>query len=212
MIIHISGAPGSGKTTLGKKLQKHFQKYKSKIMVKDLDDIFMKYMESKKSNRAIRKKYQEYLNKLLLKYKNTNKTIILVGLNKDMGHSNTFYNVYADYKFYIKIPIKKHMEQIFIRKGGVGGAIPGSYMSWLNWMQNRDPKILFNQLLENEKQVIKDLTKSLSGNLSLSKMKKEILIFDKLYETKNYTFLTSDKIYDKIIKLVQCLIGVKRRL
>ena len=34
-------------------------------------------------------------------------------------------------------------------------------------------------------------------------MKKDILKFDKLYETKHYTFLTSDKIYDKIIKLVQ---------
>ena len=202
MIIHISGAPGSGKTTLGKKLQKHFQKYKSKIIVKDLDNIFMRYEKSRATQKWNNKKYQEYLNKLLLKYKNANKTIILVGLNKDMGHSNTLYNVYADYKFYIKIPIKKHTKQAFIRE----------FAGWLNWMQNRDPKILFNQLLENEKQVIKDLTKSLSGNLSLSKMKKEILIFDKLYETKNYTFLTSVKIYNKIIKLVQCLIGVKHRL
>ena len=57
----------------------------------------MKYKKSRGTHKWNNKKYQEYLNKLLLKYKTANKTIILVGLNKDMGHSNTFYNVYADY-------------------------------------------------------------------------------------------------------------------
>lgn len=36
LIIHISGASGSGKTTLGNKLKEHF---KSKIVVKDLDNL-----------------------------------------------------------------------------------------------------------------------------------------------------------------------------
>jgi len=36
LIIHISGASGSGKTTLGNKLKEHF---KSKIVVKDLDEL-----------------------------------------------------------------------------------------------------------------------------------------------------------------------------
>ena len=59
MIIHISGAPGSGKTTLGEELQKHFQKYKSKIIVKDLDDLFWDiYPIAKPSNRATRKKLE----------------------------------------------------------------------------------------------------------------------------------------------------------
>ena len=35
-IIHISGASGAGKTTLGKKLE---DKYGSKITVKDIDDL-----------------------------------------------------------------------------------------------------------------------------------------------------------------------------
>jgi uridine kinase len=37
MIIHISGAPGSGKTTIELKLKKY---YKTKVIVKDLDDLF----------------------------------------------------------------------------------------------------------------------------------------------------------------------------
>ena len=36
LIIHISWASGSDKTTLGNKLKEHF---KSKIIVKDLDDL-----------------------------------------------------------------------------------------------------------------------------------------------------------------------------
>lgn len=36
LIIHISGALGSGKTTLGDKLKEQF---KSKIVVKDLDNL-----------------------------------------------------------------------------------------------------------------------------------------------------------------------------
>lgn len=39
-IIHISGAPGSGKTTLGLKLKKY---YKNKVIVTDLDDLFKLY-------------------------------------------------------------------------------------------------------------------------------------------------------------------------
>ena len=36
MIIHISGASGSGKTTIGIKLKKH---YKTKVIVNDLDEL-----------------------------------------------------------------------------------------------------------------------------------------------------------------------------
>ena len=188
MIIHISGAPGSGKTTLGNKIKKQ----NKNVIVKDLDDILMKFTKGKRIKDWNSKKYQEYLDKLLEKYKNSSKIIILVGLNKDMGHSNTFYNVYADYKFYIKIPIKKHLEQLFLR----------NFNGWTDWIKERNHKILFNQLLKDEKQVISDLTKSLSNNLSLSKLKKETQDFDKLYKTKKYIFMTSNNIYKKIKKII----------
>ena len=43
LIIHISGASGSGKTTLGNKIKEQF---KSKIVVKDLDDLRAEFIES----------------------------------------------------------------------------------------------------------------------------------------------------------------------
>ena len=45
IIIHISGASGSGKTTLGNKLKETFG---SKIIVKDLDDLFNEYVTKNK--------------------------------------------------------------------------------------------------------------------------------------------------------------------
>lgn len=43
LIIHVSGPSGSGKTTLGNKLK---EKFKSKIIVKDLDDLRAEFIDS----------------------------------------------------------------------------------------------------------------------------------------------------------------------
>ena len=45
LIIHISGASGSGKSTLGNKLKEHF---KSKIVMKDLDELRNEFYGNKK--------------------------------------------------------------------------------------------------------------------------------------------------------------------
>ena len=186
MIIHVSGAPGSGKTTLGYKI-KHNNK---NILVKDLDQVFLKFSKGKRIQKYDKTKYQNYLDKILKKYiSNNNKIIVLVGLNKDMGHSDTFYNVYADYKYYIKIPLNKHVKQLFLR----------DFDGWVSWMKNRDYNILFNQLKKNEKSVIEDLVAILSKNLSLSDMKKDIKLIDKIYKSKKYKFMTFEKIYKEII-------------
>jgi len=80
LIIHISGASGSGKTTLGNKLKDQF---KSKIVVKDLDELRAEFIEShygKKFNweKFDSEKYQSFLDKYILSQK---KPLILVGLN-----------------------------------------------------------------------------------------------------------------------------------
>ena len=73
---------------------------------------------------------------------------------------------------------------------------------WVNWMQNRDKNILFNQLLNDENEVINGLTNSFTGTLKISKQKKFIMSFDAHYITKNYQFLSSTQIYNEIIKLI----------
>jgi predicted ABC-type ATPase len=186
MIIHISGPPGSGKTTLGNKLQAIL---KNKIIIKDLDDLFNVFMKKNKKFKA--SSYQKYIDVFIAK--NRNKCIIFVGLNKDHT-TNTFYNIHADHKFYIKLAIKTNVKRHFNRE----------LNSWLAWMKNRDHIILYNQITKNEKSVVKDLTKSLKRTLEISKQQKFILSFNKIYSNKKYIFLSSDTIYKRVMKLVKC--------
>ena len=53
-IIHVSGAPGSGKTTLGNQLREN-----KKIVVMDLDDLFSEFAKS--DTKFDPKKYQKYI-------------------------------------------------------------------------------------------------------------------------------------------------------
>ena len=64
MIIHISGAPGSGKTTIGLKLKKY---YKTKVIVKDLDDLFAEFMKLN-TNKFSSKNYQKFIDDFINKH------------------------------------------------------------------------------------------------------------------------------------------------
>jgi hypothetical protein len=97
-----------------------------------------------------------------------------------------------NYKFYINLPVDINLERHFLRE------IDG----WLDWMQNRDKNILFNQLLNDENEVINGLTNSFTRTLKISEQKKFIMTFDDHYITENYQFLSSTQIYNKIIKLI----------
>ena len=90
MIIHISGAPGSGKSTFGIELKKIFKN----IKILDLDDLFDNFINK---NKFSIKAYQKYLDIII----NKNKNIIFVGLNKDKGRSGALYDLKSDYNFYI---------------------------------------------------------------------------------------------------------------
>jgi len=186
MIIHISGSPGSGKTTIGKKLKQHF---KSKVVVKDLDDLFSEYMESN-TTKFNPKKYQKYIDNFI--ETNHKKPIILVGLNQE-HLTKTLYDVYADHKFFINLPTEINLRRHFDRE----------FDNWLDWMENRDHTILFNQLLDDEKEVINGLTNSLKRALAISKQEKFITSFYKIYEKEEYEFMTDKQIFNKVLKLIK---------
>jgi len=96
VIIHISGPPGSGKTTLGNKLKEQF---KSKIVVKDLDILreehIKKTYDTSKGWSVDEVKYQNFIDHFIQKQKNP---IIFVGLNDNPhGSKNIYYDIYSKY-------------------------------------------------------------------------------------------------------------------
>jgi len=155
--------------------------------MKDLDDLLAEFT---KEHSFDSKKYQKYIYDFIDFH--NNKTIIFVGLNLDR-ETDTLYDVRANYKFYIDLPIDTILKRHFDRE--ING--------WLDWMKNRDKNILFDQLTEDQNQVIDDLTKGLAKVLNISYQKKFILSFDNIYKNDRYIFLDNDAIYDQISELLE---------
>ena len=123
LIIHIAGTPGSGKTTLGKKLN---QIYNNQIFVYDTDDFF-NYTEEEKNqlfNEMITKEqYLEIWTKIISKklnkliHDNANeKIIVLTGILTAFGQKwCPLFDVGADYRFMIKISLEEVIKRYYTR-------------------------------------------------------------------------------------------------
>ena len=179
LIIHISGAQGSGKTTLGDKL-KHI--FGNKIYMKDLDHLFGEFTKQSKI-----KDYQKYIDKFIKSH--SDKPIILVGLDADLclGPINNpklkGYNIPAKHKYYINIDLEDNLRQWFFRQ-----------VDKLN-----DRQEWFWQEYKKDNQKIQD---KLFRYVDLNGRKENSTECKKLYLSKNYKLLNRDIILDKCEKLI----------
>ena len=122
IIIHISGFPGSGKTTLGEKLKKMFKD----IIVYDTDGFIQHH--TKEGKQLIQldklKKWKEYkilwkntiknkINEFISKYHN--KIIVFVGSLDNFAPPNTIHNIKANYKFVLDVPLNELMKRYYLR-------------------------------------------------------------------------------------------------
>jgi adenylate kinase family enzyme len=118
-IIHISGFPGSGKTTLGVKIKKKFPK----AIVKDTDDFIQHHTKEGKILLRLEKEIDQG-KKTISDYKNAwleiiasqinnfisqfnGQVIILVGSLDNFAPPGLLYNLAADYKFLLDIPMQE---------------------------------------------------------------------------------------------------------
>jgi uridine kinase len=187
LIIHISGASGSGKTTLGNKLKKQF---KSKIVVKDLDDLrdeFIKeFYGNKKWTYIDSNEYQSYIDDYINKQK---KPIIFVGLNDNTiygKNKNLYYNVHSQHNYYIEIDDMIIVKQKCIRL--------------LNDIQT--DKMAMEDLVKNNETFVKQFTKAIKIECSAKQTLKQNNKWKKDYEKQDYKFMSRENIYKSVVKIL----------
>jgi adenylate kinase family enzyme len=127
IIIHVSGYPASGKTTLGEKLENLYKN----IIVYDTDGFIQHHtkegkqllkiekdiLNNKKTNKDYKdlwkKTIKNQIDKFISKY-NT-KIIVFVGSLDNFAPPNTIYNINANYKFVLDVPLNELMKRYYLR-------------------------------------------------------------------------------------------------
>ena len=188
IIIHICGASGSGKTFLGNQLKEEFGK---KIVVKDLDELrdehIKKTYDTSKGWSIDEVKYQKYIDDFVNKQK---KPIIFVGLNGNiLGIKNIYYNVHLQYNYYIDIDDKIIVKQKCIR------FLTDDLPSHLD-------NSVINDIMNNNKFFIKQITKLIKNECSMEKMVKLNNKWKRDYKKQDYKFMSRENIYKSVVKIL----------
>lgn len=198
-IIHILAEPGSGKTTLGEKLQK----YNNRFAVIELDDIddpiglkmlnAPKYLKLISSNKhsdhkkfftAKNKKGIIELNKLIKKYQKEDKIIIITGLSIDIK------NIPITDKYFIDIDPKQLFKQLNLRT--LGDIVKH---------HKEIEKLIETEVPEKVNQILLYKYKLRAPFLAdYSDVKR--FLENKIKKNKKYKLMTFDKIYNEIINFL----------
>jgi uridine kinase len=195
IIIHITGCSGSGKTTLGKKLK---NKYKNRIIVKDIDDLRYEFINDNYSksfnwksfnSKKFQKFIYDYINK-------QNKPIIFTGLNQIFFHNkNIYYNIMSDHNFFIDIDDQTIVKQKCIR----------FLTDELKDMVTKNKTIIRDITEDNEKfvRLIKQNIDRECGTKETYKLNK---MWRRDYKKQNYIFMNTNDIYKNIKKIINHLL------
>jgi adenylate kinase family enzyme len=198
-IIHILAEPGSGKTTLGKKLQKHSNKF-AVIELDDIDDPIglkmlneSKYLKLISSNKHSdhKKFFKEKdkkgiieINKLIKKYQKEDKIIIITGLSIDIK------KIPITDKYFIDIDPKQLFKQLNLRT-------LGDIVKYNKEIE----KLIKTEAPEKVNQILLYKYKLRAPFLAdYSDVKR--FLENRIKKNKKYKLMTFDKIYGEIINFL----------
>ena len=193
IIIHISGATGSGKTTLGNKLK---EKYKNKIVLKDLDELIDEFVQKFYGNKSFtyidENEYQNYIYDYINKQK---KPIIFVGLNDNnnpkverfiKGKTKKYYDLLSQYNYYIDID-----DMIIVKQ------------KCLRLLDTRiKDKMAMNDLVNNNKKFVKTFIEEIKKDCNAKNTIKMNNRWKKDYGKQGYKFMTRENIYKSVVKIL----------
>jgi adenylylsulfate kinase-like enzyme len=189
VVIHISGSPGSGKTTILKYLQKKYKKYED-IIFKDTDDFSVPLFKSKKFNKIDSDRdrgilYKKYMEKEINDFINDHKGKIIILAGLTLYFSIPHYKAHSPkikaeqfYGFFIDISNSKLIEQRF----------------------NRDIKEICLNIRKHEKSI---LSGKLEISFSASSVKNYARIEKAYYEKIGYKLKKEKKILESIKSIVK---------
>ena len=187
IIVHISGASGSGKTFLGNRLK---EQYRNKIIVQDLDDLRDKFIKNfygtKKWTYINEQEYQNYINAFIDKQ---NKPIVFVGLNDNKlygKNKSLYYDLHSHYNYYIEIDDMIIVKQKCIRL--------------LNDIQT--DKMAMENLVKNNEKFVKKFTEAIKIECSAKQTIKQNNKWKKDYEKQGYKFMSRENIYKSVVKIL----------
>lgn len=189
LIIHISGPSGSGKTTLGNKLK---EKFGNKIVVKDIDDLRMEFINKHYGNKKWtiidKVAYQQYIDNFI---KKQHKPIIFVGLNNMFWwHKNHYYDMHSTYNFYIDISDDIILKQKCIRL-----------------LQDiQEDKKAMSDLVNNNKYFMKEFMNSFKRDCNAEENDRVNKKWRADYKKQNYTFMSRENIYIEVYKILNKII------
>ena len=188
LVIHISGPSGSGKSTLGNKLK---EKFGNKIVVKDIDELQAEFQKNEYGFDEVKKidakKYQKWIDNYVNEQK---KPLIFVGLNHmPWWDKKLYYDMHADYKFYIKLDI----DIIFRQKCD----------RWLTGTFVDNKENLFKIIIENEKKIIKDIQEEFKSECSHKETKRMTDMWNRDYKNQGYKFMSHENIFTEVSKIIK---------
>ena len=188
IIIHISGASGSGKTWLGNQLKEQFGK---KIIVQDLDvlrDKFIKlFYGDKKWTYIDEKEYQNFIDSFIDKQK---KPLVFVGLNDNIVYGKNkslYYNLHSHYNYYIDIDDMLIVKQKCLRL--------------LNDIQH--DQMAMRDLIGNNQQFVKMFSQAIKKECNIKKTIKMNNKWKKDYSKQGYKLMSREHIFKNVSKILK---------
>jgi hypothetical protein len=103
-------------------------------------------------------------------------------------HKDFYYDLHSNYNFYIDISDNKIWEQKCLR--------------FINDVFSIHLKDVLKDIKKNENKTITDLQEGLKFECGYKEMKKQNDIWKKDYKKQGYKFMTNDKIFSEVSKLL----------
>jgi uridine kinase len=186
MIVHLAGAPGSGKSTIAKQVAKQGW------VIYDLDDLNMQFVEgndlislTRTDPKKVTALYQKRINELIHNAKQNGKSILFVGINSGiLGTAPGSYeiNLLADHKVLLNVDTAQNA-RLWIQRD-----MPNRLDQFMVYLKQevQDYKNLERQETKVAMQYLK-MFRDIMEDFRPSKKKDEIIRFKKFYYKKGYT-------------------------